>query len=542
MNTEKDKDLLGFSVPDRQAEYSLTKSQKKAFDAMKSGKNLFICGPAGTGKSYLIDCFADYCRKNNKALMICAPTGMAAREIGGVTCHSAFRLDVHPIVNEKIGRPIKKLMEAEVILIDEISMVRIDLFESIIKKIQKANEKRREEAERYISASDADREKILSAKWKMNPIQLILVGDFFQLPPVLTKKDRNVLEGNLGYRCKLGNGYAFQSDYWRSYAGGFEIVRLTEIVRQNHDKPFTLALDRIRKGDANAAEYIAANTADHPIKDAIWLYGSRKDVLEENNIQLNYLPGTPRTYKMERKGHFGDSELSADIKLTLKIGARVMSIINDPHGNRYVNGSLGTVKNLLKDLVTVQFDNGEIVDIERFQWLVYAYEASNGKLVKILRGSYEQFPLKLAYAITIHKSQGQTFDKVNLSTRSFASGQLYVGLSRVRSVENMYIEGDISEENLLVNCEVARFDRDPKRYRFFKHAGGARSGAGRKPAKNRRGPTKQKRIPIKFEKQVDDFIDLLDAEDDSGCEVILVPAKFKKQVSEYIEALKEENK
>lgn len=137
---------------------------------MTQGKNLYICGPAGTGKSYLIECFVDYCRKKHKSLMVCAPTGMAARKIHGETCHSAFSLDVGPILNKKLGKPIKNLMESEIILIDEISMLRIDVFDAIIRKVEQANRIRKRDLGQYLYDSDAERQKIVDSNWKLNPI------------------------------------------------------------------------------------------------------------------------------------------------------------------------------------------------------------------------------------------------------------------------------------------------------------------------------------------------------------------------------------
>ena len=550
-NKNKQTDLLGFTVSDKHniADYSFNDSQQKAFDAMKSGKNLYISGPAGTGKSYLIKCFADWCKRNHKSLMICAPTGMAAREIGGETCHTAFSLDVGPLLkSKKLGRPIKSLMEAEVILIDEISMLRIDAFDTIIRKVEHANDIRRRDVTVYMNGSDEQRQEIQDSEWKLKPIQLILVGDFFQLPPVLTKKDREVLEGPDGYGYKLKNGYAFQSDEWHKYGGGFETVRLTTIVRQKHDKAFTDALNLLRKGNPDGADYILEHASAHPVKGGIKLYGTRKDVAKENIRELSKLPGMPKTYEMIREGSFGDSELVADIDLVLKKGARVMSIINDPHGNRYVNGSLGTVEKLLKDLVVVKFDNGVTINVERNRWEVDSYKVADGKLQKTPDGFYEQFPLKLAYAITIHKSQGQTFDKVNISTKSFAPGQLYVALSRIKSVENMYIEGDIAGKNLKVDQEVLKFDRHWRQYKYIdpdhkRDGRGGNNNKGGRPSKHpSRGKSHPVRIPDIYKAQVDEYMNVLDEMDDDQRRTwkpILIPPEyfdyFEKLISEIEE-------
>lgn len=502
MNREESLDLLNFHIPEEkpedEEESKLTESQKAAYKAMKSGKNLYICGPAGTGKSYLITCFDRWCRKNNKSLLICAPTGMAAKEIGGITCHRAFSLDLSPNVKEKLGPTIKKLLEVDVVLIDEISMVRLDMFDSIIRKVNQANRVRAKGFDAYMSGSNKERKEITEADWRMQPIQVVLVGDFFQLPPVLTDKDRKVLEAEDAYAQEIGNAYSFQSDYWRSYRGGFEMMRLTEVVRQKQDKPFVRALNKIRSGNMDGVKYIVDHARKYPMNDAIWLLGTKSDVLSENNEHLKKLKGNAKTYQMIKDQYFNESELVAEVDLTLKVGARVMSIINDSRADRYANGSLGTVTHLTDDIVTVKFDNGRVADFGRYKWKVYDYKFVDGRLELILKGTYEQFPLKLAYAITIHKSQGQTFEKVNVSTKSFAPGQLYVGLSRCKSLENMYISGTISDENLLVDAEVVRFNRNPKAYRFFKRAGGARPGAGRKATKKDRGPTKQKSVPVKY--------------------------------------------
>ena len=550
-DSNEQRDLLGFIVNDKNNvnDYGFTRSQQKAFDVMKSGRNCYICGPAGTGKSYLIACFTDYCKKHNIPLMVCAPTGMAAREINGETCHAAFKLDIGPIFDKEKetpytrprGKPIQSLMESAVILIDEVSMLRIDVFDCIIAKVSHANRKRKELVEKYLNGSSKERRAIEDSKWKLSPIQMILVGDFYQLPPVIKDEDRKVLERVYG--SKLGNCYAFMSDHWHSYAGGFETVRLTEIVRQRHDREFTTALNKIRKGDFTGAEYITEHSSDLPFSDGIWLYGTKKAVARENKHGLESLPGKTKKYEMRKTGNFSDADLVADPTLILKVGARVMSLMNDRHGERYVNGSLGTVKKLLKDLITVKFDNGYTIDIDRYKWEVYGYDVADGKLVHTLRGTYEQFPLRLAYALTIHKSQGQTFDKVNISTETFAAGQLYVGLSRVKSVENMYIAGYIDDRNLIVDHEVQRFDRRPKEYRFFDKRGGARKGAGRKPNKEGRGPTQAMRIPVRYKSQINDFMVKLDEikkENLDSVKPMLIPDEYVSGVKKFIEELKKE--
>lgn len=476
---------------------SLTSDQQKALNAMLEGKNIFLTGEAGTGKSFVLREFLHQARRN---VLVTAPTGIAAINVNGATLHRTFGAPVSACV-EKPRNVSEAVINADTVVIDEISMCRIDLFDYVMESICLANRKR------------------LKLEEPKPPIQLILVGDFFQLPPVIKRRrngrdsadekdDAEILENHYGK--DIGYGFAFQSRKWHEY--GIKMVKLRTVVRQK-DKDFVKALNQARIGDNQCLDFFRKKLAKKEIKDAIYLCSTNAKASEINKTKVKALKGEVKAYEAEIEGNFSDSEMPTDKRLFLKKGTRIMILKNDPDG-RYVNGSLGSIVEMDNHSVSVDLDNGSIVEIAFNRWEsikytleeVYDEELKKYKkvLVKKVVGSFTQLPMRIAYAVTIHKSQGQTFEKVNLYPSAFSPGQLYVALSRATSSQGLHLETKIKDEWLLCSEEVRKFYSRPDRYRFFKSSGGARKGSGRKG--NPLGKTVVIRIPEALKEECEAWI------------------------------------
>ena len=259
------------------------------------------------------------------------------------------------------------------------------------------------------------------------------------------------------YGEDLGSGFAFQSKYWNLY--NFVCINLTDVVRQN-DIEFIKHLNKIRVGNRASISYFNSIAAKNEITDAILLCGTNKAVKEKNDKEFNKLTTKIVTFEALEEGEIQESDKVVPNTLKLRVGCRVMSVINDCF-DKYQNGSLGTVTSIDKGGVTVKFDNGNKVYIEPYTWDIHNYNAKkvNGKVKLQMSniGTYSQIPLKLAYAVTIHKSQGQTYDKVNLNPYCWDYGQLYVALSRVKTVEQLHLTQPIQYQFLKTSVDVKDF-------------------------------------------------------------------------------------
>ncbi|MBE6423024.1 ATP-dependent DNA helicase [Succinivibrio dextrinosolvens] len=419
---------------------NLTEEQKTALNILESGENVFLTGGAGTGKSYLINVFRKL--NANKNILVTAPTGVAAQNVEGATLHRTFKIPsvmLAPREPQKNTKAIMRLLsEVDILIIDEISMCRADIFTYVIRFIAHEN-KRREGLTRNPKA----------------PIQLIVVGDFFQLPPVITNKEREAWNELWGE----SEGFAFTSGAWKYMH--IRTIELTEVIRQKN-ADFAHALNKIRVNDRNGIDYLNAHRRDTVDPDAIYLCCTNKAADEINYQKLMEIEGEEKDFEMTFEGDKASikkSDYVCEEILTLKIGARVMILVNDPLEN-YSNGSCGVVKAFTTEGVLVKLDTGKTVEIKPYKWSINEYalckDGSGRTTVSAEEiASYKQLPLKLGYAITIHKSQGQTYDAVNVDVRDiFANGQLYVALSRCRSIENTYFNAPITVNKLRVSPTV----------------------------------------------------------------------------------------
>lgn len=413
--------------------------------------SVFMTGKAGTGKST----FLKYITANiKKKFVVLAPTGIAAVNVGGVTMHSFFRIPLQPLMPDDVefsekrlrnrlkypAELIKILRELELIIIDEISMVRADVLDFVDKVLRFYTKNRRE---------------------PFGGKQLLLVGDAFQLEPVVTSDTREIM------RRWYRSAYFFDALVFRD----IELVpiELRKVYRQN-DQQFISLLDRVRVGGMSPDDIRLVNSryvraADLPDDDSemVMTLATRRDIVSAiNDNRLARLPGREFSYTAQVHGEFPESAMPADKTLTLKVDSQVVFIRND-HDRRWVNGTIGRVYELGKDFIKVILEDGNKYDIELEQWdnIRYSYDEVEHKVVETVIGSFIQYPLRLAWALTIHKSQGLTFNnvRIDMGSGAFSSGQTYVALSRCRSLEGLQMLTPLFAKDVIVNSAVVNFAR-----------------------------------------------------------------------------------
>lgn len=412
----------------------LSQEQQRVYDRVENTReHMFITGRAGTGKSTLLNHLS---WNTSKIIVVCAPTGVSALGVGGQTIHSLFRLPTGVIADHELKQPaeLKKMLAAiDTLVIDEVSMVNADLMDAIDRSLRQARSK----------PHDA-----------FGGVQVIMFGDPYQLPPVPARDPDERAYFSDHYRSP----WFFDAHVWQG--AELTIVELTEIHRQS-DERFKEILNAVRHGGVTADMAGELNTAGKrkaPEEGVITLTTTNSIANQLNRQRLLSLPGGSLKAVAEINGEFNPSAYPAEDTLELKSGAQVMFLRNDPDG-RWVNGTIGTVSRI-KGTVWVEVD-GEEHEVDPTIWerYRYRYDAETKTLTKEVVAEFEQFPLRLAWAITIHKSQGQTYDKaiVDLGSRSFTPGQTYVALSRVRSLDGLFMARDLRPNDILVDHHVKRF-------------------------------------------------------------------------------------
>lgn len=512
----------------------LSDESKDVIDTLEnSGENLFITGRAGTGKSTLLGYFRSTTKKN---VVVVAPTGVAALNVRGQTIHGFFKFKIGMTVQDvkKITAEIDQKMykKIDMLIIDEISMVRADLFDCI------------------------DRFLRLNGKNPSEPfggVQIVVIGDLFQLPPVVGPGEGYIFE------TKYESPYFFDAPAYKQ--GGFQVIELTHVYRQQ-DPVFIDILDKIRTGEADMqhVEYINrmcleidgkkvtmtdVQTVDVVVADSLYVNdegipyddeerdedgnivvrknmhakssekNSEKNQLIEdlkkqfdlsgikglsfgvktptstspetiatdisdanikkltvylvttnaladkiNTEKLEEIKTPSKIYKGALVGRFEQKNAPAPEQLALKLGAQVMTLKNDP-GGKWVNGDIGTVEKLLDVSVRVRFEDGRVEEVVGDTWEMvrYEYDELHDQLDSEVVGKYTQIPIKLAWAVTIHKSQGKTFDTaiIDFGKGTFAHGQAYVALSRVRSLQGITLKNPLRAQDVRVDERIRDF-------------------------------------------------------------------------------------
>ena len=415
----------------------LTDGQRQAYDAVVAGENVYLSGVGGTGKSYVLNRIIAWAAASEQNVVVCAPTGIAALNVGGCTIHRALgirpesTLERDPYDPDVPLREDSPLAACDLMIVDEISMCRLDLFDYLSAVLFKAADIRETQGKK--------------------PCQLVVVGDFSQLAPVLPREERSMLNELYGYDVR--GGYPFMGLYWDKW--NFRHVELTEAIRQR-DVNFVAALNACRVGDTAGVRWIERRAAKTCPDNAIILCGTNAQAEQENQKRLDALPGWPWVYRAAVEGTVERGDMPTAEDLALKPGARVMALANRSDGG-YMNGSLGTVVECLEDGVRVNFDGGSTLKVAPYEWDVTRPGALGGKTSMETIGSFTQIPLKLAYAITIHKAQGQTFEAVSVYPDCWDEGQLYTALSRATDVSGLHLAQPCPDGSLVTSQDVIDF-------------------------------------------------------------------------------------
>ncbi|KAF2413302.1 helicase [Microbacterium sp. B35-04] len=439
---------------------ALSAEQEALFRLIEDTReHVFVTGRAGTGKSTLLQHLAWH---TSKQIAVCAPTGVAALNVEGQTIHSLFKLPLGIIGahDEDQSDATRKLLNAiDTLVIDEISMVNADLMDAIDRALRKARGRRSE---------------------PFGGAQIVMFGDPYQLAPVPPRGDE-LRYVNDHYR----SFWFFDAKVWvgesasdgildvGSYGAELNIRELVDIHRQS-DPAFKAMLNAVRYGHVTAdiAEVLnstGARTPPDPVdgEHPIITLATRNDIVNNiNRRHLTELVGREQTAMAEVNGDFGrgDAAYPADLELKLKVGAQVMFLRNDTASfgepPRWVNGTIGTVTRIAGETVRVDVE-GEEFDVEPAVWEKYRYSYNPGskQLTRDIVAEFTQFPLRLAWAVTIHKSQGKTYDRaiIDLGSGAFAPGQTYVALSRLTSLDGLYLSRPLRPRDIQVDPDVRRF-------------------------------------------------------------------------------------
>ena len=408
---------------------SIISPDQEAASVLRSGKNVFITGSAGSGKTFICRRALQALKEEGSNVILAAPTGIAADAIGGITLHRLLGLSGPLILYDETGNAFlqkaaknklskaakNKLSKADIVFVDEVSMVPRPLFDILAREI-------------------------FSEISQGHMVLLAACGDFLQLPPVILPEEKQAYSDL--YQESVCHGFAFQSEYWEYFH--FHPIILKNSFRQE-DARFCSVLNRIRTGDKKALRLVRNFTSSTPVPDAIWICGRKNDAHIKNDIGLQKLEGEPVLYYAVSQGNVPKTGLPAPQLLVVKPHMPIIMTANDPLGH-YVNGSMGYVISTDVDCIYVSLNGtkGRIA-VHRRTW-----KSPNDTDI----WEFSQFPIDAAFALTVHRAQGMTLEKANICPYCWESGQLYVMLSRIRNPKQMYLADELKEEYLVTNSAV----------------------------------------------------------------------------------------
>lgn len=414
---------------------------RQAWDFVEhTGRSIFLTGKAGTGKTTFLKTVVE---RSKKQMIVVAPTGVAAINAGGVTIHSFFQLPLSPYlpgakVKQKydFSKEKRKIISSlDLLIIDEISMVRSDLLDAIDNVLRRYRD----------------------GRLPFGGVQLLMIGDLAQLTPVVTPEDEEMLHGYYDTPYFFGSKALQKIDY--------VTIQLQKIYRQA-DAAFVDILNHIREGVATAEDFATLDSRYNPdfrpkVEEGyIRLTTHNRTADEYNDSEMKTLATKPFTYRAEIEGTFPEMSYPTAEYLTLKVGAQVMFVKNDTDG-KFFNGKIGRVVELDDEMVRVLCTGEETpVDVVPLEWenSRYSIDEKTREIKTEVMGVFRQYPLRLAWAITIHKSQGLTFDRAIIDAgRSFAPGQVYVALSRCRSLQGVVIASKITPSAIISDETVDRY-------------------------------------------------------------------------------------
>ena len=418
---------------------ALSSQQSEVLERIEnSSDHVFITGRAGTGKTTLLQAFVE---NTAKVVAVSAPTGVAALAVGGQTIHSLLRLPLGIIGSRELGfipkESLAVLANLDALVIDEVSMVSADVLDALDRRLRQAKRKR---------------------NTAFGGIQLIMFGDPYQLAPVVSGQAEKAY-----YQDHYRSPWFFDAKVWRETE--MSVQELDTIHRQA-DSEFRAVLNALREGrmEAEMGRMLNEQGLRQPEEpELITLATTNQAVTRINSAALEGLPGKAKIAHADIEGDFGSTAAyPADDELVLKPGAKVMFLRNDTQGTdgpRFVNGTLGTVVRIT-DSVIVDVE-GESILVEPVTWekVKYEYSPTTKVLSQDVVAEFTQFPLRLAWAVTIHKAQGKTLDAavIDLGSRAFAPGQTYVAFSRLTSLEGLYLKRPLSPADIIVDEHVVRF-------------------------------------------------------------------------------------
>ncbi len=415
----------------------LNEIQASAFNAIEhTNSNLLILGPAGTGKST----FVNFLKSVSKKRIVCAcPTAVSALNVGGQTIHSLFQIQPRDFIMPEMlklkAKPRNILTATDVLIIDEISMVSPDLLDAV------------DILARYARRNNEP----------FGGIQVVAIGDLFQLPPVITRDAMKYYQDEYGY----SNAYFFDSHV---YSRANFIKYGFDFVYRQSDVCLLENLNRLRNNELSALQFFNSCkiTDEERRRNAVVITPFRAVAERINATRLAQIPETEVVYNGILSGNFSERDVPAPLDLTLKVGALVVFVKN---GDKWHNGSMGIVRNLSSREIVVQLlsNSRDLVVVKPDKWQKIEYSRDeNDRLIENEVGSYKQFPLNLGYAMTIHKAQGKTLDTVvvDVSRGCFAHGQTYVALSRTRKSSDMHIASQLGSRDVIFDKRVLDFVAD----------------------------------------------------------------------------------